>query len=159
MLFLVPAVAHDLELFATLDENVIKGRVYLSDRPAHDVRVRLLDGNSEISSTTSDRMGQFMFEVGEGSLYRLIAETADGHRAEHVVQSDHDHDSHEVPELPHDDYGEAIRTAVRDAVRPLQEQIAQLERRTRTRDIVAGIGYIVGIAGLWVLLRRPRARS
>ncbi|GMU92056.1 MAG: hypothetical protein AMXMBFR4_11140 [Candidatus Hydrogenedentota bacterium] len=154
------SAAHDLELFATSEDHVIKGRVYLSDTPAKHVQVRLTDSaGGEISTALSDDSGQFTFDVGDAPWHRLIAETVDGHRAELVVQSDRHHDSHDdAAPLPgaHED---GIRAAVRDAVQPLQEQLAQLERKTRTRDIVAGIGYIVGIAGLWVLLRRPRARG
>lgn len=152
--------AHDLELFATFENHAIRGRVYVSNTPAKQVQIRLIDSaGSEISTALSDDAGQFTFDVGDGPSYRLVAETVDGHRAEYVVQSDHHHGSHDDAGFLPDSREDLIRAAVRDAVRPLQEQIAQFERKTRTRDIVAGIGYIVGIAGLWVLLRRPRARS
>lgn len=53
----------------------------------------------------------------------------------------------------------AIEQAVARAVRPLREQLALERERARLRDVLGGIGYILGLAGLWAWWRaRDRDR-
>lgn len=47
-----------------------------------------------------------------------------------------------------------ITKAVAQQIRPLREQLNAYEDQVRLRDIVGGIGYIVGLAGLAMWLRR-----
>jgi nickel transport protein len=49
-----------------------------------------------------------------------------------------------------------VGQAVARQLRPLREQINDYEDQIRLRDIVGGIGYIIGIAGLTVALRNRR---
>jgi nickel transport protein len=49
-----------------------------------------------------------------------------------------------------------VGQAVARQLRPLHEQINDYEDQVRLRDIVGGIGYIIGIAGLTVALRNRR---
>jgi len=55
----------------------------------------------------------------------------------------------------------AIEQAVARQVRPLREALAQAQGRTQLRDILGGIGYILGIAGIgiWWSARRRRRRE
>jgi hypothetical protein len=44
-------------------------------------------------------------------------------------------------------------------VRPLREELAEARARARVQDVIGGIGYIVGVAGLglwWAARSRPR---
>ncbi len=54
-----------------------------------------------------------------------------------------------------------IAEAVASQVRPLREQLNDYQDQVRFRDIVGGIGYIFGLAGITLWLRaarRPRGR-
>lgn len=55
----------------------------------------------------------------------------------------------------------AIERALARQLRPLREDLAAAEDRTRLRDILGGIGYIVGLTGLalWWRSRRGPPRS
>jgi nickel transport protein len=51
----------------------------------------------------------------------------------------------------------AVRQAVIDAVRPLALEIDKLRERTRFSDILGGIGFIVGLLGVWAYSKsRPK---
>lgn len=52
----------------------------------------------------------------------------------------------------------AIERAVARQVRPLREALAEAQTRARVQDILGGVGYIAGIAGLglWWTTRRSR---
>ncbi|MCC6153529.1 MAG: hypothetical protein IT367_07200, partial [Candidatus Hydrogenedentes bacterium] len=87
------------------------------------------------------------------------AETEDGHGDEIELQSsEHQSKSHAEHEHEHIDSDaiseDRVRTIVQEELRPLREQLAEQSSRTRARDIFGGIGYIVGVFGLIVLLKR-----
>jgi nickel transport protein len=54
----------------------------------------------------------------------------------------------------------AIEQAVARQVRPLRESLAEAQARAGLRDVLGGVGYIVGLAGLglWWTSRRDRLR-
>lgn len=55
-----------------------------------------------------------------------------------------------------------VQDAVREQVQPLREQIEGYEERRRLHDILGGIGYIVGVAGIafyFLGVSRRRARG
>jgi nickel transport protein len=54
-----------------------------------------------------------------------------------------------------------VEQAVARQIRPLREALQAHEERVRMRDILGGIGYIVGLAGLalwWSSRRRKEDR-
>jgi nickel transport protein len=55
-----------------------------------------------------------------------------------------------------DDLRRAVDAAVQKQVRPLREEVELLRNETRMRDVVGGIGYIVGVFGLIALLMRGK---
>jgi len=58
--------------------------------------------------------------------------------------------------LDDDALAAAIARAVGQQIRPLREQFARYEQQVRLRDIVGGIGYILGLAGLAFFLTGRR---
>ena len=183
-----PARAHSLYLFATAEADALRGRVYFSGGgAAGGVPVVALgaDGASQGRVLTADD-GRFVLPVPPGRDYRLVAETADGHRAEFPIAAaewpagaastppprpvdDPAVGADSTPKLapapaaePAD--GLAARALIEAAVArqlaPLREQLAAFEAETRWRDVLGGIGYILGLTGIAAFLlarRRPRA--
>lgn len=65
-----------------------------------------------------------------------------------------------VPALSQEVLEAAVARAVASQVNPLREQIAAYEDRLRLHDILGGIGWIVGVAGLgFFLLARKETRG
>ena len=155
------ADAHDLEITAAVAGSEIEGKVfYPSGESANFVDVEALDREGKVfSETKTDGQGRFTIAAPGSFPVTVAAETEDGHRDEitlHAAESgaaplaeaEHDHS--------HSDAISAnrVRTIVQEELRPLREQLAEQAGRTRARDIFGGIGYIVGVFGLIVLLKR-----
>ena len=181
-LLVVPlAHAHGLDLFATVTGGVVNGRTYYADVPATGVTVTVFGPSDEVLGTAeSGEDGTFSWTPTTHCDLHFVAETPEGHRAQFAIAAA------ELPEtLPHPE-GEAaisqsdgsdrsdrsvglsqppasIQRIVEDAVnrqlRPLREQIDAAEHRTQLRDIVGGLGYIAGVAGLFAFWKSRTRRN
>jgi nickel transport protein len=165
-LFLCPSLvfAHSVEVSARVEGKTIQGRASFHDgTPARDADVKAFDPvGEEIGRTKTDEQGEFSLEARFRCDYRLLVDTNDGHGAEYTIAAK------TLPEdLPARDSsaGPADRTAVdaggapgqssdsallrgiHEDVDALQDQMDRYEHRLRFRDILGGIGFIVGLAG------------
>ena len=159
------ANAHDLEITATIAGNEVQGKVfYPSGESANYTEVKAFDHDGKIlTETKTDGQGRFSVPTPNDFPVTITAETEDGHRDEirldlpehHAAphaESEHSHThSDEISE-------ERVRAIVQEELRPLHEQLAEQSSRTRARDIFGGIGYIVGVFGLIVLLKRSSGK-
>lgn len=124
--------AHGLQMTAQVDDGRLVGELRDSGgAPMTGLTVRLM-GTRAPYETRSDPQGRFSFPL-EPQLerVRVVAEDGLGHRAELAMQ--------------------LVRT-------PQVGTLASVPRDTRWRELFAGLGYIVGLAGLaaWWLSRRSR---
>ncbi|MGA2035339.1 MAG: hypothetical protein ABSG68_24080 [Thermoguttaceae bacterium] len=177
LLVLSPAVAsaHKLNVFASATGATIHGRAYFSDgSPARNVEVIDLDpAGREILRTTTDQQGNFQIQARSRCDHRLLVQTADGHGGEYKLPA---------AELPQDLplwNGAAPAAPVSTPAQPppaaegslaeqigglerqigqLREQLAAYEAKIRFCDVLGGIGYILGLAGIacYVLAIRRR---
>ena len=145
---------------------------------AVDLTVEALapDG-SKLGEAKTNAEGEFAIAARCHCDHTLVAQTTDGHKATFVVEAIElagdlpafgaapSGDAPPAPaaeaeppvmasdgELPgpggREQLLSAIDEAVRKQVRPLREQLESYEERTRIRDVLGGIGYIVGIGGI-----------
>lgn len=171
------ADAHRLSLFASATGPEISGQAYFKGgTPARDVAIHITgpDGQA-LGETTTDAEGRFGFTASRRVDHLFTAEIADGHQAVFTVTAA------ELPEslpgpvgtahpkmmdgkapppapepVPATEISRQVEDAVARQLRPLREQINALEDQTRLRDVIGGVGYIVGLAGLvaWLGARR-----
>jgi nickel transport protein len=158
------ARAHKLKVFAAGEGRVISGYVYFpgGGRARGLTVVALAPDGAAAGQAVTDDGGEFTIPITQRADYTLVAQSPDGHRAEFAVRAEElasdlpaaDHGARRPqaePPAPTTDNGELeaiIERAVREQVRPLREQIEAYEERVRFRDVIAGIGYIVGLAGI-----------
>ena len=103
---------------------------------------------------------------GKGPL-KVVLEASMGHKAEAVLALEGPSES--VSETTEGPKGtpaqvdlqalkEAVREVVAEEVRPIIRELARREAGPSFRDVVGGIGWIVGLMGIWLYLksRRPR---
>lgn len=138
------AFAHGLRVNAQAEGEAVVGQALYSDlSPASGLFVDIHDpGNdAKLAEGTTGDDGRFRITTPPLAAYRVVVEGEEGHRAE----------------------TQALRltaggTLDADAVRLLREDIARLEARIRLQDILGGLGYILGLAGLsaWFMARRRR---
>ena len=169
----IPAWAHALHMFVSADGNVISGDVYYSDgKPARNATVIITAPGGETHEVTTGDNGLFAFTAAGVGPYAVVADSHDGHRVEQTVEVGEGpqesgtvatHDPPHAAEVPiatepvaGAQSDAAVRAAVREEIRPLREELDRFQNTARMRDIIAGIGYIVGVFGLlaWIQARR-----
>jgi nickel transport protein len=158
------AWSHGLSIFAAADGARIEGQVRFSGGgPSAQGRVRVLDPQGVVlAELQPDAEGRFDYLAVAPEDHLLVAESADGHRAEWRIAAEELAVGFEPAGLAGENARgaaggcadlPAIEQAVARAVRPLREALALERERARLRDILGGIGYILGLAGLWAWSR------
>lgn len=179
-----PALAHKVKAFATVEGTVLSGYVYYpGGGKAKNIPVRFFDPHGvSLGETTTNDEGEFRFTATVRVDHHIVADTGDGHRAEFTVLATDLPASLGTPAaaaIPAEPPPAApvpanpaavttgptvealpalIEQAVARQVRPLREQLEAYEAKIRWHDVLGGIGYILGLAGLsyYLLARRPR---
>jgi len=181
-----PTQAHKLRVFAAAEGPLITGSAYFAGGgAATGARIRILDTqNRTLAEPTPDAAGRFSYRAQAATDLLIVAETGDGHRTEWRIPA-----SDLTGSFPTTDPGTperptaapsapaappptpaptgldplltaAIEGAVARQIRPLREELLAFQDQTRLRDILGGIGYILGLMGLalWWRSRRTAAR-
>ena len=170
------APAHSLRVFAFADGNRISGSAYFAGGgAASGARIRVLDDKGGgLAELEPDEEGGFSYQALAPVDHVVVAETGDGHRAEWRVRAAElapgFPGSEATPPAPSEASPSAravevradpeplaaIEQAVARQVRPLREELAAAQGRAAPRDVLGGIGYILGVAGLaaWWRCRR-----
>lgn len=178
------AFAHKLYVFAQVDGTTIRGRAYFpGDVPAQksDVIARDAAGR-ELGRTTTDDEGKFTFAARERVDYHLVAETPDGHGGQYIVHAEElsdnlpskvsltDSGSQSVSQ-PTDHAGTAAASPgkeneplavevqlaeLRKQIQALRQQVFDSDERLRFRDILGGVGFILGLAGVAFYMKARR---
>ncbi|MFC4252991.1 carboxypeptidase regulatory-like domain-containing protein [Sinimarinibacterium flocculans] len=148
--------AHGLRVVAAPQADGIAGRAFYSDEtPATGETVLLFDaGGARLATTQTVDDGRFVFALSRHGEYLVVAEGEEGHRAETRVRVGPLPPSAASPVAALDDA--RLAALIRGELQPLREDIARYEKRIRLQNIVAGLGFIVGLAGAWVWWRARR---
>ena len=176
-----PAYAHKVHLFAYVDGDYIKTESrFNGGRPARgcDIQVQSSSSSNQDIAVNgkSDEKGFFHFPMANltGDL-DIIITCGDGHRGSwHLAENeylfteaepvDHVHaQSKPVPVQVGDSDNDMLRQIIAEEVEkkvaPLRRELAQLaEHRTSLQDILGGIGYILGLAGLAAYMKFKKSK-
>jgi nickel transport protein len=176
-LFLISDVAHahGLHMFAAREDGRITGYVYAhADEgiPGMTVTARTTD-DEVLGTAITDEGGAFSLDIDTEEEIRITAVADDGHHAHATVPAlgddhAHAHDHAPAPEQEHaaddahtqnhshamelDDMGDVVA----QRLLPLEQRIDSLEAKIGLRDILGGIGYILGLAGIAAFLMRRK---
>ena len=156
--------AHALHIFALTDGQHLLGRAYFGENlPAVREEVMLYGEQAQlVAKTQTDDTGRFVFELPKRQDYNVIIEGMEGHRAEYHLAAQ------EIPENAAPNFsadGAELQTliskAVRQEIQPLREQLDRYALRIYWHDVLGGIGYIFGLAGLvfYFQARRLQGKS
>ncbi|MGQ0286562.1 carboxypeptidase regulatory-like domain-containing protein [Pasteurellaceae bacterium 22721_9_1] len=136
------ALSHSLYVIAQYDGKQITGKAYYSDMtPAAETYVEAYPQGQQdnIVSGKTDETGRFSLQASGEHLFKVVVEGEEGHRATVIANRIHQ-------QAANND----------NALILLREDIAQLRDKIYWRDVIGGIGYIVGIIGLWALWQSRR---
>jgi len=183
LLLPAPAFAHKLNVYAQVQGTMIVGRVYFSgDAPAKQAEVVARDPSGrELGRTKTDADGNFTLPARVKVEHRITAETPDGHAASYPLSAAELPDglAADAPLSTAQPQGAGKETSPPDTaadpniesasvaanlvalekqVASLRAQIDQSEQRLRLHDLLGGIGYILGLAGVALYLRSRSTR-
>jgi nickel transport protein len=146
--------AHELRLFATAEGKEIAGRVYFEGGDGvAGAKITVLGPDHEVlREVITGPGGRFRFEVRLQADHILHARTIDLHEAEilikrtdlaglHAASSDEPAATNQVVEL-------------QEELTRLREELDRTKHEIRLRDILGGIGLILGLFGLLILWKR-----
>lgn len=143
------AQAHNLNVFAISDGEVIEGYVYFTGGTrARNATVTLKDGSeTDLLTTTADSDGSFALRVSHRTDYAVFADTGDGHIANFALPK-----TEFLETLPEATDGDAITvTALHDAA-PLADAAPTIAPTSTDEDSDAVSGNVagnnIGIKGL-----------
>lgn len=177
------AWAHGINLFATVQGTTIDGTlIYADGTPARGATITAFapDGSS-IGEATTDDTGRFTFEARYHCRHRLVGDVGQGHRGLYTIPEDELPDSLPAPgaavptpsaaaaEAPSanptpgagpipDDFDQRLEAAVARQLGPLRKQLNHYETTIRVRDVMGGIGYLFGLAGIVVIVKSRKNR-
>ncbi|WP_328986950.1 carboxypeptidase-like regulatory domain-containing protein [Thiorhodovibrio winogradskyi] len=184
-----PVLAHKLQVFAAVEGSSLSGTAYFTGgSPASGARIIITNAAGEpMAELEPTADGRFSYQINAPVAHRVIAETADGHRAEWQIpaaalagafsQAAADTPAIAAKQSPEPTAergpaaGEsqapaqlhqmppALEAALARQLRPLREELLATREALRLQDILGGIGYIFGLSGLALWWRCQRSRS
>ena len=150
------AFAHRLNVFAFEEAGEVRVEVYSSRGvKAKGATVRVLGADdAELLSVKTDVAGTCRFARPAPGALKIVAQTADGHRAEFLLERAGSGSS----------AGDAGPDTPRSEIEQLRAEIHELRKERRevsVRDVVAGLGLVFGLTALvaHMLGRRARERN
>jgi nickel transport protein len=188
---LTPALAHKVVVFATCTGKTIDGEVYFhGGAAARNVKVTLAGPDGQVvGETQTDEEGKFTFPVRFRCDHKVIADAGGGHGAEYIVPAEELPEGLPPPEggdqpggtrpeqakptapaptspAPNSSPGqenlEAKTEAIAHQLAALRSDLNQYKNELRLRDVLGGLGYILGIMGVvfyFLGVRRKEKRS
>lgn len=172
----IPALAHKVHIFAYAEGNQIKTESrFNGGRPARncEVAVHSLHDDTVLFTGSTDGQGFYAFaQPGQAVALDIVVSCGDGHRGSWRLEAQ-DYGTVQMESAPHVHQEAARRVPSAGAIAPDQEviravvaqelekklgplrrELARLaERKTSIQDILGGIGYLLGLAGLAAYLR------
>jgi nickel transport protein len=159
-----PAAAHKLKVFARVEAGEIVGSAYfVGGARAAGALVRILDpAGTELARLTPDEQGRFRYRPTHPGDYQVEADSGDGHVARWTLNAGEFGSGPAPPAAaaptpqstsrPAASVDPALAALVEEAVArqiaPLREQLLAYEDKVRLHDVLGGLGYILGLAGL-----------
>ena len=183
------AYAHKVNVFAYVEGDQVYVQGYFSDgikAKNSEVTVSASDGRQLAHGQTNEE-GAFTFPIqGQQHALHIVLNAGLGHQATYDIPADEMADTPAMPdttsppvtsspaltvEKPAGSGEEggvpaqtqlseaALRKAVAEGVLPLAREISELKERRGFSDIVGGIGFIVGILGVFAYLKARQAMA
>lgn len=162
LVFIGPAQAHKLKVFATVEGGEVKGYAFFigGGRAAQTAWAATNATGVSLASGTTDGEGRFAFPVPQPPTDATVTvDTREGHVASvtlpasrfggaSVAAAPARPTDGSTPIDPDARLAGLVEAAVQRQVAPLLERIEQLDARLRYADILSGIFLILGLAGI-----------
>lgn len=133
--------AHNIKIFAAKKSDNICGYVYSPGGiRIKNCSISVYRDSKLISKIKTDNNGAFIYKAEYNKKYKF-AYNKDGHFVAYSVN---------MPAV------KATKSENDNQIFEIKEQLDRIEKTMRIRDIIGAIGYIFGIAGLIILLKKKK---
>lgn len=175
-------LAHKVNLFAYVEgEEVYVEGYFVDGKKAQNSKVQVFSSDGELLlEGITDNEGQYRFPVPQKTDLKIVMNAGMGHQSDFVISADelgnpaeesqasteHDHSLVEqiAPQQEHTHQTEnmtlnnqeleaAISKAVNEAIKPLVRELSASQEKASLSGIVGGVGYIIGILGLFAFFK------
>ena len=155
--------AHNVRIFAAYEGNDLTGRAYsgATGLPGVTIKITNLDGK-DLASVKTDDDGNFSLRMEKRVPVKLHMQLADGHSAKYLLKWDVStvrDDVASVAATVDSKQVESVAVAVDPELARLRSQVMELNGKRRFRDVMGGIGFIFGIAGIFMMAKVRRAKN
>ena len=149
--------AHKLNVFAFVEGDMVNVEGYFSDGiPARNAKVTVTDkeGNLLYEGRANEK-GQHQFKSPGKQDLTIKINAGMGHVATYQLGANETGKPMKSTASTASTSSSAsdVQAAVAEAIKPLAREIDELKQKTHTSDLVGGIGYILGIFGLYAFLK------
>lgn len=170
--------AHKIKIFAAAEGDAIKGYAYYAggSRMQQAEIIVLGPEGEKLGQVKTDVDGSFVYKIDMLLEHSFVVQTPDGHRAEFTVPANAtskkkklgngsvaaakiSRASDNLHQLNNKDLEEVIAKTVARELNFLREQLVLHDEKVRLRDIIGGIGYILGLAGLACFFQSRKKRQ
>lgn len=172
LFFSNPCFAHKVRIFAWGEGETIHTEAKFSGgRPAQNATVTVINNNTgdELLRGTTDKQGLFLFPAPDSQIeeINIVINSGDGHKNSWLYQlsqtdnsfsePSHTHETQDTVEneplatkaLTEERLSQIINESLEKKLAPIRRQLAQdQEKGPDIKDILGGIGYILGLAGI-----------
>lgn len=173
-LFTGNAYAHKVNVFAYPEGDRIYVQGYFLDgKKVKNSKVAVYGGDKSLLEGLTNEEGEFIFPVPGKQDVRIVLDAGEGHQAEYRLTAAEvaggvqvasaqrpSAESAAVTDVtaPAPTHAE-LRRAVAEGVMPLAREIAELKERRSVSDILGGVGFIVGVLGVFAYFQARRQRK
>ncbi|MCL2348034.1 MAG: carboxypeptidase-like regulatory domain-containing protein [Planctomycetaceae bacterium] len=160
------AFAHQIQIFATVDATgLVRGEVIAENVPVPNAGIDVIKTDGDrLTPVTCDSQGKFQFQLPEPGRYRFLATFADGHEAETTVafarplssltrDSSVGDASANKSSLPAAEWRETI-DALNNRMYDMEMELHRMKTRRHWIDVLAAVGCIFGLAGVYLILKK-----
>jgi nickel transport protein len=182
----ITANAHKLRVFAWVEGDVIVGETAFSGkRKPKDAEITVQNGANQtvLLTTRTDDLGKFSFAIPEQAVQQqldllIVVNAGEGHRGEWPLPVGEYLGKESVqinttPKIPtpskttkqsiqtdHQVLRRIVAEELDKKIRPLNKKLAETQDdKPDMRDILGGIGYILGLAGLLAWLKAKKQKE
>ena len=180
-LFSASVEAHKVTAYAYREGDKVIGECYFVDgSPCKNSRVEVYSSKgNKILETNTDEQGRFSFVVSEKGSLKIVIPAGEGHRAEFTLEAVEreikkvEKKKTETKEMPKisgpqgilmnkEEIREMMDEVLEMKLQGVRAEIMDLHKKMdkiTIRDIIAGIGYIFGLWGLIMFIKRKKHAS
>ncbi|MDI6715266.1 MAG: hypothetical protein QMD43_09645 [Thermodesulfovibrio sp.] len=177
-MYTTTAEAHKVSAYAYREGDKVAGECYFVDgSPCKNSIVAVYDSKGKkLLQTTTDEKGKFSFKTQETGELKIVISAGEGHTAEYRLEASEKSEKKEIkkqepfkeaekkqaPSINRDEMKQIIDEVMDAKLQGIKNEILDLRKqmdKINIRDIIGGIGYIFGLWGLIMLIKRRKNAS